>query len=431
MRILNALVVGVSLTAALAFAGGEEKVSEKDWNAVHNAGFEADQQQNHLEAVEYFKQSWHLARTIAERGASANDIGQAYRELGQAKEAKEWLERACSIWRMEPQGSHYLSVSASSLGDLYRDAGDYARAEALWREALAAEHHDLASADMIRNALGDLLREQGRFIEAEALLTESFHHDGNAWQQRVNALTGLADIARQKGDWRSSEEKWNEALAIAHEQNDRNTEAIATRGLASMWVSAGNLARAEPLFRRALSIVESIPEAKPDQRASVLSGLAEVYRAQNKLALAEDAWSEALRIDRASFGEVHPQVAFLTEMLADVYSARGEQELALDYATRAVEAMKGLFGENKLPTAVALANRATVEQRGNQLDAAAGDFEHALSIVREERKEERGNDLIEKAMTERYASLLKSMHRNREAKALTASSLSSNALSFR
>jgi tetratricopeptide (TPR) repeat protein len=423
MRILIALVAGVSLTA-IAFAGGEQE--ETNWAAVHTAGLEADQHQNHLEAIELFKQSWRLARSTTQQGASANDLGQAYREIGQSKEAMVWLERACDIWRKAPATGHYLAISASSLGVLYRDSGDYTHAETLLREALAAKTRDLVTEDMIRNALGDLLREQGRFSEAAALLSETLHRDGIAWQQRVNALTGLADIDRQMHDWRASEEKWNEALAIARAQSDRTSEAIATRGLASMWVSAGNLARAEPLFRRALSILESNPDAKPDQTASILSGLADVYRLQNKLALAEDAWSRALKLDREAFGDLHPQVAFLTEMLADVYSIRGERELAHDYATRAVEAMKCLFGENTLPTAVALANRATVEQRGLELDAAAGDFEHALLIARAERREERGNDLIEKTMTERYAGLLKSMHRNREAKALN-----SNALSFR
>jgi tetratricopeptide (TPR) repeat protein len=416
MRILIALVAGVSLTT-IAFAGGEQE--ETNWAAVHNAGIEADQRQNHLQAIELFKQSWSRARTAEERGASANDLGQAYRELRQSKEAKEWLERACDIWRKEPDAGHYLAVSASSLGDLYRDAGDYAHAEALMREALATKTHDLGTADMIRNALGDLLREQGRFSEAELLLSETLHREGIGWRERVNALTGLADIDRQTRDWKASGEKWNEALTIARARNDRTTEAIATRGLASMWVSAGNLARAEPLFRRALSILDGNPEARPDQTASLLSGLADVYRAQNKLALAEDAWSRALKLDRAAFGDLHPQVAFLSEMLADVYSARGERELAHDYATRAVETMKCLFGENTLPTAVALANRATVEQRGSELDAAAGDLEHALLIAREERREERGNALIEKVMTERYAGLLKSMHRNREARALS------------
>jgi tetratricopeptide (TPR) repeat protein len=428
MRILIAFVAGVSLTA-LAFAGGEQE--ETNWAAVHTAGIEADQRLNHVEAIEYFKQSWLLARTPAQQGASANDLGQAYRELRQSKEAIQWLERACDIWRAQPEAAHYLAVSASSLGDVYRNAGDYARAEALFREALAvlrearaAKASDPDTADMVRNALGDLVREQGRFSEAAALLSETLRRPGISWQQRVNALTGLADVDRQVGAWRASEEKWNEVLAIAHAQNDRTTEAVASKGLASMWVSVGNLSRAEPLFRRALSLFENNRAASPDQTASVLSGLADVYRAQNKLALAEDAWSRALTIDRTAFGDLHPQVAILTEMLADVYSERGEREMAHDYATRAVEVMKCLFGDNTLPTAAALANRATVEQRLHELDAAAGDFERALLIAREQRMKERGNDLLEKAMTERYAGLLKSMHRNREARALSASALS-------
>ncbi len=406
MRILIALALGVSLNV-IAFAGGEET----NWTAVHTAGLEADLHQHHTEAIELFKQSWALARTALERGAAANDLGQAYRELGQSKEAKHWFEQACDIWRTEPEAGHFLAISAASLSELYRDAGEYAHAETLLREALQAKNNDLAYVDMIRNALGDLLREQGRIDEAATLLSETLHRGGIAWQQRVNALTGLADIDRQTRDWSASEEKWNEVLAIAHTQNDLTTEAIATRGLASMWVSAGNLARAEPLFRRALSIAGSNPATKPDQMASILSGLAEIYRAENKLALAEDAWSQALKIDREAFGDLHPQVALLTEMLAEVYAARGERELARDYANRAVETMKCLFGENTLPTAAALANRATVEQRASELNAAAGDFEHALSIAREERGEQRGNDLLEKAMTERYAGLLKSMHR--------------------
>jgi tetratricopeptide (TPR) repeat protein len=137
MRMLIALVAGVSLTA-LAFAGvGQE---ETNWAAIHAAGLEADQRQNHLEAIELFKQSWRLALTTAERGASANDLGQAYRELGQSKEAKQWLERACEIWRKEPEAGHFLAISASSLGDVYRESGDYARAETLLREALAAKN---------------------------------------------------------------------------------------------------------------------------------------------------------------------------------------------------------------------------------------------------------------------------------------------------
>ena len=144
--------------------------------------------------------------------------------------------------------------------------------------------------------------------------------------------------------------------------------------------------------------------------------MAELYRSENKLALAEGEWSRALQIDRTVLGEAHPQVAILMEMLSDVYSARGEFGLAREYATRASEAMSGSFGENSMPVAAALTNRAFVEERAGDLDAAAKDYERAIGIARAH-PEHRS---LQTAMIQRYAGLLKTMHRSREAKALLA-----------
>ena len=78
--------------------------------------------------------------------------------------------------------------------------------------------------------------------------------------------------------------------------------------------------------------------------------------------------------------------------------------------------MKRLLGEDALPTAVAMANRANVEQRANDLDAAAKDYEQALGIARTHP----GHDPLEKTMIRRYADLLKRMHRDRQAEELGA-----------
>jgi hypothetical protein len=102
------------------------------------------------------------------------------------------------------------------------------------------------------------------------------------------------------------------------------------------------------------------------------------------------------------------------EMLADVYSARGEHGLARDYATRASEMMSGSFGENSMPVATALTNRAMVEQRASDLNAAAKDYERAISIVRVHPEQ----SPLQATIEQRYAGLLKSMHRSREAKAM-------------
>ncbi len=279
---------------------------------------------------------------------------------------------------------------------------------------------DPQSRENIRNSLADLLREQGKSPEARQLFEDSLKENGVSWQERANALSGLADIDRQAGDWEASAQKWNQVLELASEQKDAVAEAIAARGLAAMWLETGQVARAEPLFRRAVNLIENSPDAPPDQLAAALAGIGGLYRAENKLTLAEDAFLRALQLDRAALGETHPQVAWLMEMLSDVYSTIGERDMALDYASRAVNVMQGLFGDASLPAAASMANRATIEQREKELNAALKDFDGALGIARSYP----GNEVFKQTLTERYAALLKSMHRDREAKGLIASARS-------
>ena len=150
MRIPMALVIYVSLTA-VGFCG------TPDWATTHAAGLAAARNRKYDEAIQCFKQTWSLSRTAEERGVSANDLGQTYRQLGRAAEAKEWLEQAYEVWKANPWAVHNLVVAASSLGDLYHDTGDYGRAERFLREAILTPDQNPASADMIRNDLADLL----------------------------------------------------------------------------------------------------------------------------------------------------------------------------------------------------------------------------------------------------------------------------------
>ena len=420
MRMPIALVIYVSL-AAVTFPYGYAEgppatASTSDWESLQTAGLAAFARQSYEEAVEYFKQSWSMSSSPTQQGVSANDLGQVYRKLGRPSDAREWLQRACNAWRAGPREGHGMAVAVSSLGSLHRDAGDYAEAEALLREALGVRDPDPDSTAKIRYSLADLLREEGRDAEARQLFLETLRQDEISPKQRMNALMGLAELDRQADDREAGAKRWNEVLEMARSQHDEISEAIASRGLASMWLSAGDLARAEPLLRRSVSIMETNPEATPVDLANALSSMGLLYRARNKLMLAETAWSKALALERTAYGDIHPQVAWLMEMLADVYSARGERDMARDYATRALDAMKRVLGEDALPTAAAFANRATVEQRASDLEAAAKDYARALGIARAHP----GNDRLEKTLLQRYAGLLKTMHRGQEARELSA-----------
>jgi tetratricopeptide (TPR) repeat protein len=427
MRTQIVLAIYVSLASG-SFAEEPAALtgSTPEWISVYQMGLDASQRQRYEEAVVFYTRSWETSHTAEEKGDSASNLGQTFRRLGRMNEARKWMELAWHEWSADPRFGCRLTLAASNLADLYRTTGDYGHAERLLREELLSPGCGPESEGMLRNNLADLLREEGKSSEARPLFEASLEPGASSGQQYLGALIGLADIDRSNGDWEPGIRRWNEVLAICRRERDGRTEAIALRGLAMTWLGAGNAARAEPLLRRALKIMDDDPDSPAEQIASAHSGLGELYRLENKLALAEDEWSLALQIERAALGEAHPQVAWLLEMLSEVYSARGDFSLALNSATQASTIMSGSFGPNSMPVATALTNRALVEQRASDLKAAENDYERAIGIVHVH-PEYRA---IEAIIIQRYAVLLKSMHRTRDAKALLAQRDLKNARSF-
>jgi tetratricopeptide (TPR) repeat protein len=417
MRTTIALAIYVSFFAgifAAACFAEDSTASTAEWKTIYEAGLAAGSSHGGEQALELFERSWEASRTSGERGLSAAGLGQMYRRLGRMNQAKEWLERARQELSTDPRLASTLAIVSSALADLYRTMGDYPGSERLLREALSSPSCDADSRAMLRNNLADLLREEGRSPEAQPLFKESIGLGAISWQQRVGALIGLAEIHRQNGDWAASVNRWSEVLEICRREHDEKTEAIALRGLGMTWLDSGSAARAEPLLRRALRMMEDNADMPPEEIANAHSALAQLYRSENKLTLAENELSRALQIDNTVLGHAHPQVAVLMARLSDVYSARGEFTLARDYAMRASESMRGSFGENSMPAATALTYQAAVEQRAGDLDGAAKDYERAIRIARSY-PEHRSLQL---AIIQRYAQLLKTMHRTGEAKAL-------------
>jgi tetratricopeptide (TPR) repeat protein len=413
MRTPLALAICVSLAAACS-AEGPADTTKTEWTSAYEAGLAASPSHSGEQELVLFERSWEISHTSGERGMSAASLGHTYRRLGRMKEAKEWLERARTESGSDTRLASKLAIAFSDLADVYRTMGDYTGSERLLREALTSPGCDAESRATLRNNLADLLREEGRSSEAQPLFQESLDIGGISWTQRVGALIGLAEIDRQNGYWEASIDRWNQALEICRRERDERAEAIALLGLGKTWLDSGTAARAEPLLRRGLRIMENNADMPLEEVAHAHSALAELYGAENKLVLAEDEWSRALQIDRTVLGETHPQVAVLMAKLSEVYAARGEFELAREYAMRASETMSGSFGENSMPAATALTNQAAVEQRAGDLDAAAKDYERAIRIARSY-PEYRS---LQIAIIRRYAGLLKVMHHPGEAKAL-------------
>jgi tetratricopeptide (TPR) repeat protein len=167
-------------------------------------------------------------------------------------------------------------------------------------------------------------------------------------------------------------------------------------------------------------MMETAPDPSPAMTAAVLTCLGRCYRMENKLALAEDVLVRGLELNRRAFGEMHPQLAYVMERLGEIYALRNQFTLARDYSSRAIAVMKASCGENSAAVAAALVNRANIEQHANALNAAAENFAAALKIVQSTPEMHAQNVVLESQILERYAVVLKSIHRDREAKDISA-----------
>jgi tetratricopeptide (TPR) repeat protein len=294
--------------------------------------------------------------------------------------------------------------------------GDYSGGEIAFREALAIPATSEGITTNLRNGLGDLLREEGKEGEARTLFNRVLSSPDITWQQQLTSIMGLAAMDGHAISPEAGAEQWMKVLAIAREHADKVSEGSALRGLAYMWFETGAPAKAEPLLRRSLQLLENNADAPAWEVASTLATTGQVYRAMDKLALAENVWTRALNLYRTIFGENHPQTAYIMERLAEVYALRKNFVMARQYSLRALEAMRVSCGDDSLAVAAALASQGNVEEYANSLPAALEDYSAALQIAREHPD----NPKTEAGIMLHYAALLKATHRDREAKGVIA-----------
>jgi tetratricopeptide (TPR) repeat protein len=413
MRILRPAAIFIFATT-LAWAEAPAEEPTKSWAALHEAGFAAYQANKFDEAITAFEAALPLASEARQRAVTLNDMGNCLRAAGKQAEGSEKLKLAFAAWREADARSRYASQTAMSLANSLRSLNRYAEAEQTLRLALRDRPREDASQAALLNSLGDLLREEVRVVEARDLFNAALKLSTGAGTNDIDALIGIADIERSTSDWRNSIDHWNRTIALSRQAGERATEAIALRGLGKTYCDMGDLARAEPLLKRALVMFEEISELR-GQSAATLSYLGSVYRDDKKYGMAEDAFTRALSLEGGFEHAQGPQAGAVLELLAGVCALEKRFDDGARYAAAALRIMQAAFPADSPPIAGALGAVAYVELRAGDLEAADRDYSEALRIMRLNAIERStiGTDY----MRER-AQILKRLHRSEDAKSL-------------
>jgi serine/threonine-protein kinase len=305
-------------------------------------------------------------------------VGQLWFNLGQYEEAQRRLEQAVAIRRSAPGNSSLdLASSLIHLARVYRDRDRLPAAiplvdEALGirREALPADHPDIADALFERGRLVFGREQEGYFRQALGILSDR----PETAEARVNGLHMLATNLRRQGRLEEAVTTNREALAAA--ERSIGPEHAST-GLA-MVHQADNVddderdaATAERLYRRGLELIERRFGANSLRLVHGLNSLGSLLGGKGDPE-AEVLLRRSLAISRSASGPDHPRVADQMGRLAGEIARQGRLTEAETLAREALDLSVRLQGprsqsvtSSRLPMLAGILNQ---QQRYREAD---------------------------------------------------------------
>lgn len=182
------------------------------------------------------------------------------------------------LLRRLPATSHYRAVALLKVGNAHADAGDDAKAEACYREALALNPN--TTFVQLPYNFGNVLARQGRWAEAEAAYAKAVALAPRHLGARNNHGLALARL----GKFEAAFAEFEEALRLKPDSADTHLNYGA------VLAEKGELDRAEAHLLRALQL-------NPESVAGHMQ-LAEVLNQQGKPDLARQHVAEAERLKK-------------------------------------------------------------------------------------------------------------------------------------
>ncbi len=226
------------------------------------------------------------------------------------------------------------------------------------------------------------LDRAGRYSEAiplaQRLLANLEKARGPYDRDVAGALNNLAQLYGDQGKDAEAEPLFKRALAIMEKLNADIAPEL--NNLAALYQRQERYADAEPLFKRALAIREqSLPPGHPEL-GKYLNNLATLYEKQGRHANSEPLFKRALAIYEKAAGPVHPAVATVLNNLGQVEKVQERYGDAEPLIRRSLAIREKVLGPDHPDVARSLNNLADLYERQRRLADAEPLYRRALLI---------------------------------------------------
>jgi CHAT domain-containing protein/tetratricopeptide (TPR) repeat protein len=238
----------------------------------------------------------------------------------------------------------------NNLAHIYTEAGQYARAEPLYKESLSIREQvsgpDSREVAICLNNLGELYRQMGRYGEAEPVLLRCLRIKetllGPDHPNVALTLNNLADLYRDWGRYAEALPRYDRTLKIlrAKVEPDHPQLAITLDNLAHLYDRINEYEKAIPLTQQALAILEK--RFGPDHRDVIVCvhNLARLYHDSGRLDAAIPLYRRSLESVETKLGPDNPNTIFNVVNQARLCAQMGRWPEALDLQDRACRSLR-------------------------------------------------------------------------------------------
>jgi CHAT domain-containing protein/Tfp pilus assembly protein PilF len=230
------------------------------------------------------------------------------------------------------------------------------------------------------SALGDAGKYSEAIPLAEAILANL--EKGPPSKNLAGAMNNLAQLYGDVGRDAEAEPLYMRALAIMERTVGVDSVEIAPElnNLAALYQRQLRYAEAEPLFKRALTLSEKqLPANHPDI-GRALNNLATCYEKQDRHAESEALTRRALALYEKAAGPESPAAATLLNNLGQIVKVQGRGDDAEPLIKRSLAIREKVLGASHPDVARSLNNLGDLYQRENRFTEAEPLFKRALAI---------------------------------------------------
>ena len=313
------------------------------------------------------------------KGRLLHVLGSVFNHLALYDDAQPMLEDALAL-KQRTYGADHPEVTGTleALGQLYYERGNYAAAESLHRQVLAARarHRGTDPADLAQSHafLGATLSDNGRFEEAARHLTTALAQlDADRAPGRyAEAAIDLGHVYYQQGDYAAAESLILDAISVLRAQpNPRHPKlGTALNNLASLLHYTGEPAAAEPLYNEALTIFQDAYDGVHPMVSNTLQNLATLYDDWDRHAAADSLYRQAIEMDRTIYGREHPNVGLTVRNHALMLSELGRYDEAEAHLREALRIFEATLPEDHFYRPLTMVSLGKVLTRRGALDEA-------------------------------------------------------------